>query len=35
MVSAVQVKNAQCVIAVRSRVGAVVAVSLDVIPRYV
>ena len=35
MVSAVQVKNAQCVIAARSRVGAVVAASLDVIPRYV
>ena len=27
MVSAVQVKNAQCVIAARSRVGAVVAAS--------
>ena len=35
MVSAVQVKNAQCVIAARSRVGAVVAASSDVIPRYV
>ena len=31
MVSAVQVKNAQCVIAARSRVGAVVAASLDVV----
>ena len=35
MVSAVQVKNAQCVIAARSRVGAMVAASADVIPRYV
>ena len=35
MVSAVQVKNAQCVIAARSRVGAVVAASSAVFPRYV
>ena len=35
MVSAVQVKNAQCVIAARSCVGVMVAASSDVIPRYV
>lgn len=35
MASAVQVKNAQCAIATRSRVGAVVAASSAVLPRYV